>query len=72
VTARIARLSERRAWNALTEHHSQIRELHLRKPFADDPTRSEQMTLRQRGLSRLNKPHHPRNVEPAHATGEGI
>jgi hypothetical protein len=59
VTARIARLSERRTWNALTEHHSQIRELHLRKPFADDSTRSEQMTLRQRAFISTKKTASP-------------
>ena len=50
MTAGIARLSERQAWNALTAHHTQIRELHLRKLFADDPARGERMTLEAVGL----------------------
>ena len=50
MTAGIARLSERRAWNALTAHHTQIRELQLRKLCADDPTRGERMTLEAVGL----------------------
>ena len=50
MTAATARLSERQAWSALTAHHTQIRELHLRKLFADDPTRGERMTLEAVGL----------------------
>ena len=50
MTAGIARLSERQAWNALAAHHTQVRELHLRKLFADDPTRGERMTLEALGL----------------------
>jgi glucose-6-phosphate isomerase len=50
MTAGIARLSERRAWNVLTAHHTQIRELHLRTLFADDPARGERMTLEAVGL----------------------
>jgi glucose-6-phosphate isomerase len=50
MTAGIARLSERQAWNALTAHHTQIRELHLRKLFTDDPARGERMTLEAAGL----------------------
>ena len=34
MTAGIARLSERQAWKALTAHHTNVRELHLRKLFA--------------------------------------
>ena len=45
MTAATARLSERQAWSALTAHHTQIRERHLRKLFADDRTRGERMTL---------------------------
>ncbi len=45
MTAGIARLSERQAWKALTAHHTNVRELHLRKLFTDDPTRGERMTV---------------------------
>jgi glucose-6-phosphate isomerase len=50
MTTAVARLSERQAWNALTAHYAQIRELHLRKLFADDPKRGERMTLEAAGL----------------------
>ena len=50
MTTAVARLSERQAWNALTAHYVQIRELHLRKLFADDPKRGERMTLEAAGL----------------------
>src|ERR1041385_3835395 len=42
--------TERRAWNALVAHHQKIRELHLRKLFADDPKRGERMTVDAVGL----------------------
>jgi glucose-6-phosphate isomerase len=32
-------------WKALAEHHRQVRDLHLRDLFADDPTRGERLTL---------------------------
>jgi glucose-6-phosphate isomerase len=38
------RPTERGAWKALVAHHQKVRELHLRKLFADDPTRGERMT----------------------------
>jgi len=50
MTAQIAPLSERQAWNALAAHHQNVRELHLRKLFADDPTRGERMTAEAVGL----------------------
>ena len=43
-------LSERQAWNALAAHHQSVRELHLRKLFADDPKRGERMTAEALGL----------------------
>jgi glucose-6-phosphate isomerase len=46
----VAPLTERPAWKALTSHHKTIRELHLRKLFADDPTRGERMTAEAAGL----------------------
>jgi hypothetical protein len=36
-----APLTQRPAWTALREHHGKIRDVHLRTPFADDPTRGE-------------------------------
>src|SRR5690349_9264878 len=50
MTAAIARLPERQAWNALTAHYTSVRELHLRKLFADDPKRGERMTVEAAGL----------------------
>ena len=50
MTAGIAQLSERPAWNALAAHHTNVRDLHLRTLFADDPTRGERMTLEAVGL----------------------
>src|SRR5205823_4096868 len=41
---------ERGAWNALVAHYRNVRELHLRKLFADDPTRGERMTVEALGL----------------------
>src|SRR5260370_30074259 len=38
------------AWKALTAHHDTIRHLHLRRLFADDPTRGERMTVEAAGL----------------------
>jgi glucose-6-phosphate isomerase len=50
MTTPVAPLTERRAWKELTAHHKAIRELHLRKLFADDPTRGERMTAEAVGL----------------------
>ena len=50
MTAQIAPLTERKAWKALEAHHKNIRELHLRKLFADDPKRGERMTAEAVGL----------------------
>src|ERR1700751_304980 len=38
------------AWNALIDHYQNVKELHLRKLFADDPTRGERMTIDAVGL----------------------
>ncbi|HEY0297439.1 MAG TPA: glucose-6-phosphate isomerase [Bordetella sp.] len=43
-------LTERPAWQALMAHYRQIRNLHLRDLFAEDPSRSERMTLEGAGL----------------------
>ena len=50
MTAQIAPLTERQAWKALEAHHQNVRELHLRKLFADDPKRGERMTAEAVGL----------------------
>lgn len=42
--------TERPAWKALVAHHQKIRDLHLRKLFADDPTRGNRMTAEAVGL----------------------
>src|SRR6059058_5845366 len=44
MTKQIEPLTERPAWKALEAHHKNVRELHLRKLFADDPKRGERMT----------------------------
>src|ERR1700741_1717414 len=41
---------ERPTWKALVAHHQKIRDLHLRKLFADDPARGERMTTEAVGL----------------------
>src|SRR5256714_6035316 len=38
------------AWKALTAHHETIGHLHLRRLFADDPTRGERMSAEAVGL----------------------
>src|SRR5262249_32974564 len=43
-------VTERGAWNALVAHYQNVRELHLRKLFADDPKRGERMTTDAVGL----------------------
>ena len=44
MSAGIQSLTTRPAWKALEEHHQQLRKLHLRKLFSDDPKRGERMT----------------------------
>jgi len=46
----IAPLTERPAWKALEAHYKNVRVLHLRKLFADDPKRGERMTAEAVGL----------------------
>ena len=43
-------ITERGAWNALVAHYRNVRELHLRKLFADDATRGKRMTIEAVGL----------------------
>ena len=38
------------AWRALEAHYAQVRELHLRQLFADDPKRGERMTAEAVGI----------------------
>jgi glucose-6-phosphate isomerase len=46
----IAPLTQRTAWKALQAHHTKVKELHLRRLFADDPTRGERLTAEAAGL----------------------
>jgi glucose-6-phosphate isomerase len=43
-------LRERKAWQALERHHSDIGEVHLREFFASDPRRGERMTAEAEGI----------------------
>lgn len=46
-----ARSSEKRAaWQALEVHYAEVRDLHLRKLFAEDPDRGERMTAETGGV----------------------
>jgi len=46
----IAQLTTGAAWKALEAHYPKIRELHLRKLFADDATRGERMAVEAVGI----------------------
>jgi glucose-6-phosphate isomerase len=48
--ATIKPLTQRPAWKALAAHHKKIKNLHLRKLFADDPKRGERLTVEAPGL----------------------
>ena len=50
MTATIAPLANRSALKALEAHAAKIREVHLRKLFADDPKRGERMTVEALGI----------------------
>jgi glucose-6-phosphate isomerase len=50
MTATLAPLTEWPAWKALEAHYPQVRELHLRKLFADDPGRGERLTAEAAGI----------------------
>ena len=43
-------LTKRKAWQALQTHYEKVRDLHLRKLFADDPKRGERMTVEAAGI----------------------
>jgi glucose-6-phosphate isomerase len=48
--ATIKPLTQRPAWKGLAAHHKKIKNLHLRKLFADDPKRGERLTVEVCGL----------------------
>ncbi|MGD0590641.1 MAG: glucose-6-phosphate isomerase [Bacteroidota bacterium] len=50
LTANISQLTKLAAWQALEAHYSKVRELHLRKLFADDPDRGERMKAEAIGI----------------------
>jgi glucose-6-phosphate isomerase len=50
MTTPITPLTQRKAWKALQAHHQNVREIHLRRLFADDPQRGERMTVEAVGL----------------------
>jgi len=50
MTASTESLTERPAWKALKAHYNGVRDLHLRKLFADDSRRGEQMTAEAAGI----------------------
>ena len=47
---KVAPLNERQTWKRLAGHYQQVRELHLRNLFAEDPARGERMTVEAVGL----------------------
>src|SRR5260370_1333738 len=49
-TMRMLPLTARPAWKALEANHEKVRELHLRRLFADDATRGERMTSEAAGI----------------------
>ena len=50
IAAILPPLTERPAWKALETHYQQLREVHLRQLFADDPQRSEHLSAEAVGL----------------------
>src|SRR5215467_3801605 len=50
MTAGTKSLTEHPAWKALEGHYHEIRNLHLRQLFADDPRRGEHMTVEAAGI----------------------
>jgi glucose-6-phosphate isomerase len=43
-------LTQRPEWQALSRHHAEIEDAHLRDLFASDPTRGERLTLEAEGI----------------------
>src|SRR6202789_3435347 len=50
MTPSIAPLPNRASWKALEAHYSKVKEIHLRKLFADDPKRGERLTVEDVGI----------------------
>jgi glucose-6-phosphate isomerase len=50
MTTNTPQLTKRAAWQALKAHYTKIRNMHLRKLFADDPKRGERMTTEAIGI----------------------
>lgn len=50
MTERIAHLTRRPEWAALVEHYQQVKEVHLRQLFAEDPKRGERLSVEAVGL----------------------
>jgi len=49
-TTPVPELTKRKAWRKLQTHYKQLRTVHLRSLFAEDPTRGEHMALEAAGL----------------------
>jgi glucose-6-phosphate isomerase len=50
ITTQTSSLRDTAAWRALEAHAAEIRDLHLRELFADDPKRGERLTLEAEGI----------------------
>src|SRR5271157_3285492 len=50
ISPQVEPLTNRKAWKALQSHYMQVRELHLRDLFGNDPKRGERMTVEAAGL----------------------
>jgi glucose-6-phosphate isomerase len=50
MTTIVKPLTRLAAWQALEAHYPKMREVHLRKLFADDPGRGERMTAEAIGI----------------------
>jgi glucose-6-phosphate isomerase len=50
MTAEIRMLTDYPAWIALAAHYGKIRDVHLRRLFADEPKRGERMTIEAAGV----------------------
>jgi glucose-6-phosphate isomerase len=50
MTTTVQPLTDRAAWKALAAHHAKVKDLHLRRLFADDPRRGELLTCEAVGL----------------------
>jgi glucose-6-phosphate isomerase len=50
MTMEIPPLSKRPSWKALGDHYQKVKDLHLRRLFAEDPKRGERMTAEAAGI----------------------